>query len=602
MTAKTVLAISGALGYVVVAYGFPDWQVAVETAQVTAGIVEYPRGNPFYIYHLKLWTVLHHAAALLLGAGVSEITLSIWISGLLGMVTFQALAMVVYALSRDAMLAIASTVVIIASNTAQFGVGYPIFLLGTSHTYGAMGLSTAVLVLGLIGSGEYGLGLFLLGVAPSIHPSLGIWLAFVVVVSLAVDWTYAVSVARRGWRYFAAGCAVSAVSLAVHLLMARDVPSIPAAVASSYLSAFTALWDGHRQPVGFDHIGVWLTIGALALSAIALLLTARRGLKTPPYDSPAAGSSPGAYVSDDGRFLLRAVLITALVGIAMVFASWVPPDRLPRLLVVLMPTRLLNVTSMTFAALVIGLLGAYRGWWWGRWGTVVLLLLLAIGWRSMIWPWVRARGWQIANPHIGPLGALGIVAALFVVAAAVARWRAAVRPATRGFQWAHLFQLAVALAVVGIARAPVMAEDERQTVLRDRTNDLVFTTAANGRGLLLTGGELHLIQLRTRRPILLDGGGLDGLAYAVEAAPAMDRILRDVYNINLFEPPEEARNRGAIPPEFNRTEWQRYPPERWSEIRRKYNVSQVLVPAEWQLALPVAAQNRRYLLYDIPQP
>ena len=42
------------IGYV----NFPTWQVAVETAQVGAGFVHYPAGNPFYICDTKLWTIL----------------------------------------------------------------------------------------------------------------------------------------------------------------------------------------------------------------------------------------------------------------------------------------------------------------------------------------------------------------------------------------------------------------------------------------------------------------------------------------------------------------------------------------------------------------
>ena len=57
--ARWVLLISGMLGFRVGMIGFPDWQVAVETSQVVAGLVDYPAGNPFFIYHTKLWTILH---------------------------------------------------------------------------------------------------------------------------------------------------------------------------------------------------------------------------------------------------------------------------------------------------------------------------------------------------------------------------------------------------------------------------------------------------------------------------------------------------------------------------------------------------------------
>ena len=57
------LALSGIIGYYVGTRGFPEWQVPIESAQVLAGIVRYPPGNPFLIYHLKLWTMLHQMCA-----------------------------------------------------------------------------------------------------------------------------------------------------------------------------------------------------------------------------------------------------------------------------------------------------------------------------------------------------------------------------------------------------------------------------------------------------------------------------------------------------------------------------------------------------------
>jgi len=124
---------------------------------------------------------------------------------------------------------------------------------------------------------------------------------------------------------------------------------------------------------------------------------------------------------------------------------------------------------------------------------------------------------------------------------------------------------------------------------------------ARGHGLLLTGGDLHLIQLRTRRPVLLDGGALDALPYALEAAPAMDRILRDVYGVDLFNPPAQALKVGMVPAAFNKVVWEQYPLERWQQIRTAYHVTQVLTPAEWQLKLPIVAQNMQFRLHEIPR-
>ena len=83
------------------------------------------------------------------------------------------------------------------------------------------------------------------------------------------------------------------------------------------------------------------------------------------------------------------------------------------------------------------------------------------------------------------------------------------------------------------------------------------------RGLVLTGGSLHLIQLRTRRPVLIDGGGLDALPYATEAGPEMRRVLSDVYGIDLLSPPSEAQDSGVVPDDFNKDVWPKYSPSKW---------------------------------------
>jgi len=81
----------------------------------------------------------------------------------------------------------------------------------------------------------------------------------------------------------------------------------------------------------------------------------------------------------------------------------------------------------------------------------------------------------------------------------------------------------------------------------------------------------------------------------------MARILRDIYGIDFFNPPAEAHGIGMIPSSFNRRVWEGYPQDRWEEIRRKYNVTQVMTYNDWTLHLPIVAQNARYLLYEIPQ-
>ena len=158
-----VLIASGAIGFHLGYARFFDWQIPVESAQVLAGIVRYPEETPFYVHHLKLWTILHQVCAVFLRAGVSEIALSKLVSGVLGMVSLQALALFTFALSGRAVESSAAAVLFFVSGVTYAGAVYPIFLMGVPFTYGVVGLSLMVLIAALIGSGLHRTGAFLLG-------------------------------------------------------------------------------------------------------------------------------------------------------------------------------------------------------------------------------------------------------------------------------------------------------------------------------------------------------------------------------------------------------------------------------------------------------
>jgi hypothetical protein len=557
--------------------------VPVETAQVIAGIVRYPPGNPFFIYHLKLWTLLHQVCAILLAAGVSEIRLSAILSGVTGMVSFQALAMTTYAFSRSAWLSIGAAIAIFMGRAAEYGVRYPIFLLGTSHTYGSIGLSWLVLVAALIGCGRYGLGLFLLGMAPAVHPSLGVWLALVAGLAFACQPETARTWVLPHWRWFAAGALVSAASLAVHLWTSRHVPAIDAATASRYLAAFTQLWDEHRQPMGFGHAGVVLNIAAILVGLIWLTL----------FRSTLPNSS---------TFVLTFVTVSGVVSLACAALSFVPPDRLPRVLIMLMPTRVVNVDAMMFGAMILGLAGVVRNRVWARLLVTALAAGLLLNHRELLSTRSEQTTWLAIEPRMLTLTVLLGGAGLLVAVTAFGRWS---RPRQSGASpWLAIAADVGTIAIVATAVTASIRHVPHRTELgtfRDRTNDGLFATAARTRGMLATGGDLHLAQLRSRRPVLIDGGGLDGLPYAVSGAPETARILRDVYGIDFFQPPPEAHGTGMIPRAFNRRVWEGYSAARWQEIRRAYNVTQVLTYNDWTLHLPIVAQSGSYLLYEIPE-
>jgi len=448
----------------------------------------------------------------------------------------------------------------------------------------------------MIAAGSYRAGAFLLAVAPAVHPSLGVWTGAIVACALLFDLRSLRGELRPAGRWFFIGCLVTLASLAVQLAIIYRAPhatSMSGATgagggfSADELTAFIKFWDGHRRPVDLANDGVTLNFAALAM-ALAWLVAFKDDLPRPSL------------------FLLRFVAVSAALSLAMMCVSWIPPERLPAMLLVLMPGRLMNFDALVYAAMLIGLLGAYRR----PWSRILTMLLAAgffVGEHSMLWGWLRdSRNIDVFSP-VKPVWIMGGVSVALVAGAAMERFRDRRRStapfSTRSSEkGAVLLFRCVTLAIVLAAAVLTLSFSRPRSLLfRDRTNDVFFGQVAAGQGVLATAGDLHLIQLKTRRPVLLDGGGLDGVMYSLEAGPEMKRILREVYGIDLLNPPEEARGAGRIPPLATQKVWEGYSAEKWRALGRSFHVTQVLTYPDWTLQLPLAAQSRRYLLYQIPE-
>ncbi|CAN5766008.1 hypothetical protein BH24ACI5_BH24ACI5_20510 [soil metagenome] len=580
-----VLLAGGALGFHLGYTRFPDWQGPVETAQVLAGLVSYPHETPFYIYHVKLWTLLHQICALLLLSGVSEIALSRLLSGVMGMLSFQALAMFGYAFSRVALASVGAAVLVFVSETVQAGAVYPIFLMGVPFTYGVIGLSLIVLIATLVGGDRPRAGAFLLGLAPAVHPSLGFWLWVVIGASLLFDRQMREAL-RPAARPLLAGAAVTAASLGLHLVMASGVPAGPVESSRVYFDVFVALWDGHRRPIALTETAVLLNAAALVLASVWL-----RWFR---HEVPPSAAR-----------LLRFVQVSAVIGVLLVPLSWIQPDRLPVTLLILMPGRVLNINALTFTMLLFGLLGASGAAW--RHGLMLLLAVgLLAGRASMLWrlfPGVRP-GWIAA---IETHWLLFAIAGALLAGAAIERGRRghAAEAPTRTQPPRHGARTALRIVTLGVfvsaATVAYRVPEDRSQLFIDRTNNYVLGAASRSPGLLLTSGDVYQMQLRTRRPHLIEVGALDTVAYMPETAPAMHRILRDIYGVDFFDPPAELRGTGMVTATVHRERWQRFTVEDWREIRKTYHVTQVLTSTDMELALPIVAGDRRLLLYAIPE-
>jgi hypothetical protein len=405
-----------------------------------------------------------------------------------------------------------------------------------------------------------------MGIAPAIHPSLAVWLW----LTTGVVWLWERRPIRTAVAPFLAGASIAAISLAIQLGVTYDVPRMDAQTTDRYVRAFIAFWDPHRGGVSFSRLGVWLNAGTVMIAALWL---GRHQRDLPP----------------PSLFLLRFIVVIGAISFAVIPISRIPAESMPLTLLVLMPARMLNFNVMVCVALLFGLLAVYRRTWWASGLMALLAIGLLFSPNSMYWeaqPWFGASWFttRVDARLVLAVAASGLVAGSLLVG---------------GSAPSLIRYLSMAAVTVPVLMVLALPFPERRFL--DRTNDPLFAAAAQEKhGLLLTSGTFHLVQLYTRRPVLLDAGALDSLPYAPESGPAMDRILRDVYGIDLFHPPPEVKGSGAIPHGVNRPIWQRYSREKWMTIRRDYNVSQVLTRSDYTLDLPVAAETASFRLYNIP--
>jgi hypothetical protein len=389
------------------------------------------------------------------------------------------------------------------------------------------------------------------------------------------------------------------------------------------------LWDYHRVApdlAGHASFLAWCSM----VTALALLRMERDRL----------GSGPA--------LALRVLVVCGAVGFAFsILQPRLVLESVPKLVLIAMPTRLANLAALLAVPLALAVTSRFRADPLPRVLLLVALGLLALASHGPVW-WKRIDLGTTGGPLVVIAAVVALArsaerrrAAALIVAGLLgwlvlcALWRGLAHPAWLGLpgelslgvvcgafiaawfafgraggaqgvgQPARALDVAIGAGLAGIAVAiastSISTAGDHWKQLVDWTNHPVLAKAARGQGLLLVGPGLETVQLRTRRPLLLDPSALDMLPYVPSAGPAVEEILRNAYGIDFFHPPGQALAGGVIPDKPVRELFARRTPDEWREIRARFGVSEVLVQPEWKLRLPALARGGGYALYALPE-
>ncbi|MSR78393.1 MAG: hypothetical protein EXS63_09275 [Candidatus Omnitrophica bacterium] len=560
-----VLAISGLLGFFFGSTGGCSWQGAVEGAQVIAGLVHYPAANPFFMYQVKTWTVLHQFLAILLRMGLSEKTLSLFMSGAAGAFSFQALSLLTFSISRNRWMAILAALFISHTSIYAFGTVYPVSLMGPIATYGMVGMAWMMMTFALLSLGEDALGGWMLGIAPAIHPVLGL---FTWMVTLAAGWFERAELKKRlnslSW-FFLLGCFCAFISWMNYQWKVNHWLPQGMTIDKTILSAFVKSWDGHRGSVPLNSEDIYFNLVALGMAWAWL-------------------SAFKADLLPEARFLLRVFIVSAALGMMAMIMTWIPIGSIPWQLVAMMPGRILSINIFGFGPLLIGLADRYRG---NRTADIFLSFFL-VG----ILSWTRVTS---VNFHV--LLFLLMASAVFLFSAKWFGW-ISVKVSHEGKNAPNLFLRGAIFLAMGMSLTANFFHvrrifPERYEAMKDWTNDALYSAIAQHKdSLLLIGADLGPIQLLTRRPVVIDVSAMDGMVYIPEAGSATYEIMKEIYGVDLMRLAQ-----GTI---VNQALFERRSVEEWIRLAKKYQFTEVLVDRAWNLKLPEVISKDPYTLYAIP--
>lgn len=575
----SVMILSGLMGF---GLGLSNatWQNSVETGQVLAGIVRYPADNLFYMYHLKAFSIINHFSAVLLLLLDSEKTVSFLISGLLGMVSFAAISLLIFSISKNAYISVLGVIFIYFLNYVGNGVIYPIALLGQPVTFGILGLSFIVLTITLFASKSYRTGLFCLGLAPYVHITLAAWLFLIMLTAAFFHSGSAKKIVKEYYPYFLAGLLISASGLLYQIHLMHNLPKTIPEIKNLYLDSFIKYWDSHRKPLywdfqtgrnGFKHKrGIIFCL----YSVIAAILALR-------------------YFKKDGSlsFLFRVIAISGILSLLLGLLTQLFFEKIPSWFLIFMFGRFINFSNIVMLAMLLVMLlhSDLRGYV-GNYNVFAFFFIASFG--------VEKSEVQLF------CFAVIILWLVYIAFKANFAFKIPFFLSLKKHKITYEQLLTVFMLLFLLINLPNKKFTHhylvRKTDFANRTDDKLYSLISSQNDTLATAQGFPMLALKTRRPILIDMDFPNFFTYAPESSIVYANILKNVYGVDLLIlPPSNFRHR-EIPAELYKQLWEKRSLDEWRSVGKKFGFCDVLTPVDWKLSLLVVSKNVTMVLYRIP--
>jgi hypothetical protein len=578
--------VAALLGWVIGAFLFPSWQHSVETGQVLAGLVPYPNNdNPLFVYHTGTTNLINSVSAFFI-TYYDELVATVVVSGLQGMVSYGAIALIALPFLPRWYWAAFIPPVLHAAGILHVAAAYRIEFAGSPSTFGVIGLGFYLFNLGLLVNNRVRTAGVISGFFPIIHPTLGLIFVF----HVAGYFLFRIVLRRpakleEGFRFGVVFLPMFAICSWFFLERSGTVSTVP--VSPDDLGTtfeFIRDWSAHHRDFPFvSPAGFSFLILAFALSVYRVLAAKGRLILT----------------ANQTR-ALDAAVTASWIGLAFALASHLPTDLMPLLFWQLMPPRIPNILMVTGPIVLIGL-ALKSGKRIAEIGSITTLvgLTVLLSFYALFFP-MDAFGVLYATFR-NIIAAVGVISIsmIMLVLALFNLSKASVRPMYLSSR-AHCKTPTswFAALILGVAALSALSTQPRWgSDLTYYRNDPFFESLwKSGTGYIVVAG-LDLVQLRSGRPVLVSLAFNQGLYYP-ETWSGMLEIYKSVYEVG---PEELSQIRGgALFARIFRDQWEKRSYSNWKDLAVRYNFSDVVTMKRGLfLDVPLVAEKGELLHYSL---
>jgi hypothetical protein len=516
------------------------------------------------------WSLIHQLGYLGFSLGFDHAQISLAVSAVTGAALVTGLALLIYAISGNGLIAIAAAPIIGTFRFFKiFYSDYGTQYIGSEHL-SLQGSAFVILTLGVASAGFFRFAGVLTMVTACIHLLFGIW-STILVILLATLLLFQKKLGSV--LEILKGMSIGAFFIFISYLVQKfffSTSSVFVADDRAFL-IWSRLW-GHHRNIQFDIPSIISAYICGTLILIYMMLERSRN----------------RYFNYNTFF----VLFFSIVASPLFYiAGHSDLGTISEALIQIVPGRFMifNVFFVLVFFIGVSFRSSFRKMGKNRFVHLSLLLILFF---VLIIYFTDVLHSREVTPLVFVSLALAILIAVFIYIAKSNKW---LGPSYRdaNFVIATIFLTGTILFSVstGIG-SELIASRENGAECKG--------IAIDGLVLVATYEQYIISQRRCDLPALIDPSATNSLPYIPWAAREMRRIISIAYGVSFENPPLATRNRGTIEAVAFKQIWEGRTAAEWVRVANEFGVGAVMVPPDWSLALgPPIAKGRSYKLYTV---